>query len=267
MRSILNICSSLWRYRGFIAAITSRELRGRYTGSLLGPLWLLLQPLMLVAVYTVVFSQLLQARLPQHSSPFAYSIYLCAGLLPWGFLVEIVQRSKGLFIEHANLIKKSSFPRLILFAPVLLVAGFNFAVIFAIYLVFLIAIGAFPGIVLLGAVPLVAILALLGCTVGLALAVVNVFFRDIDQMVDIVLQLLFWGTPIVYSATILPKSLQALEVWNPVYAPIVEMQGLFLSQRWPDFGTLVFPALLVLVTLVLALAIYRRMYPALLDEL
>lgn len=267
MRSLVNISTNLWRYRGFIAAITSRELRGRYTGSLLGPLWLLLQPLMLVVVYTVVFSQIMQARLPQHSSQFAYSIYLCAGLLPWGFLVEIVQRSKGLFIEHANLIKKSSFPRLILFAPVLLVAGFNFAVIFVIYLVFLIVIGAFPGIVLLGAIPLVALLALLGCTVGLALAVVNVFFRDVGQMVDIVLQLMFWGTPIVYSVSILPKSIQSLESWNPVYAPIVQMQELFLSQRWPDFATLVFPALLVVVMLVVALSIYRRMYAALLDEL
>src|SRR3546814_999156 len=110
---------ALWSYRGFILGSVKREFQSKYRNSLLGAAWTVLNPLAMILVYTVIFSQIMRAKLPGIDSTFAYSIYLCAGLLTWGLFAEIVGRSQNVFLEHANLLKKLSFPRLCL--PVTLV--------------------------------------------------------------------------------------------------------------------------------------------------
>src|SRR5690606_2602570 len=135
---IRNMLLATWRFRGLVRAISERDLRARYTGSLLGPLWLILQPLAMILIYTLVFSQVMQARLPGvQATPFAYSLFVCAGLIAWGLFVEIAQRTKNVFLEHANLIKKVHFPKLVLLVPVVVVALFNFAVLSLLFFVFL----------------------------------------------------------------------------------------------------------------------------------
>ncbi len=131
------------RYRGLIYAITVRDLKSRYIGSTLGPLWLLLPPIFMVFIYTVIFSQIMRARIPGVEHQYAYSVYLCAGLITWNLMLELVQRSKGLFIEHANIIKKSNFPKFILFVPVLAVALLNSCILLMLVLGFMLLSG-FP---------------------------------------------------------------------------------------------------------------------------
>ena len=122
---------SLWNYRGFIIGSVRREFESKYRKSVLGATWTIVNPLAMIIVYTIIFSQLMKARLPGVDTPFAYSIYLCAGSLTWGLFIEIVSRGQNIFIENANLLKKISFPRLIL--PVILVlnACINFLIIFS----------------------------------------------------------------------------------------------------------------------------------------
>jgi hypothetical protein len=103
---------SIWSYRGFISGSVKREFQSRYRNSLLGAAWTVLNPLAMIVVYTIIFSQVMKARLPGADNGFAYSIYLCAGVLTWGLFAEIVSRVQNVFLEHANLIKKINFPRL-----------------------------------------------------------------------------------------------------------------------------------------------------------
>ena len=128
---------SAWMYRGFILGSVQREFQTRYQNSLLGALWTVLNPLAMILVYTVVFSQLMQARLPGVANGLAYGIYLCAGILTWGLFAEIIGRCQSVFLEHANLLKKLSFPRICLPLVVVLNALVNFAIIFALFLGFL----------------------------------------------------------------------------------------------------------------------------------
>ena len=118
----MNMLRALWAYRGFISGSVKREFQSKYRNSLLGAAWTVINPLAMIVVYTVIFSQVMKARLPGVDSAFAYSIYLCAGLLTWGFFAEIVGRAQNVFIEHANLMKKLSFPRMTL--PIIVVLGF-----------------------------------------------------------------------------------------------------------------------------------------------
>ena len=132
-------------YRGFIYGSVKREFQLKYRNSLLGAVWTVLNPLAMIVVYTVIFAQVMGARLPGIDSAFAYSIYLCAGILTWGLFVEIVGRGQNVFLENANLIKKQSFPRICLPIIIVLSAMVNFAIIFALFTLFLVLSGHFPG--------------------------------------------------------------------------------------------------------------------------
>lgn len=263
----MNSLIAIWRFRGLARAITERELRTRYTGSSLGPLWLVLQPLAMVLVYTLVFSQLMRARLPGIDSSFAYSVYLLTGVISWNLFLEIIQKSKNLFVEHGNLIKKVSFPRLVLYVPVVAVSAFNFAIMSVLFLIFTIAVGMFPGKLILAAAPALALLVVFALAVGVLLSSLQVFFRDIGQVIDILLQLLFWATPIIYPASILPESVQRAIEWNPLVPVFRNLQTIFLEHRLPEFGTLLYPLAFAAGFGLLAVYAYRRLYGAILDEL
>src|SRR6185369_12549947 len=112
---------AVWQYRGFVSGMVAREIQARYLQSLFGSAWALLNPAAMIAIYTVIFAQVMQARLPGLDDRFAYSIYLCAGILPWMYLTEVLTRSLTVFIDNAALLKKVSFPRITL--PVILLLG------------------------------------------------------------------------------------------------------------------------------------------------
>jgi len=268
MNMMQNMLLGTWRFRGLVRAISERDLRARYTGSFLGPMWLILQPLSMILVYTLVFSQVMHARLPgEHSSAFAYSLFICPGLISWGLFTEITQRTKGVFLEHANLIKKVQFPKLVLLVPVAVVALFNFVVLSLLFFAFLLLVDAWPGWSVLWAVPSVVALVLLAMAAGLLAGVLNVFVRDVGQVVDISLQLLFWGTPIVYPIAILSDWMKSVLSWNPIVGPITNLQELFLNGTVPTWGSLLYPVLVALALAVAAVVCYRRLFSEMLDYL
>src|SRR5690606_37407303 len=112
--SMSALVRSIWAYRFFILGSVKREVQAKYRTSMLGAAWTVLHPLAMIIVYTVIFSQVMRAKLPGMDGNFAYSIYLCAGLLTWGLCAEIVGRGQIVFIENANLLKKLNFPRICL---------------------------------------------------------------------------------------------------------------------------------------------------------
>lgn len=257
----------LWAYRGFILASVRREFMIRYRSSVLGSLWSFLNPLAMIVVYTVIFSQIMHARLPGVESNLAYSIYLCAGILTWGLHSEILSRSVTVFLEHANMIKKLSFPKISLPAIVLLNALINFSIIFGIFLVFLVLAGALPGLPLL-ALPLLLLLQIsFAVSLGLILGLLNVFFRDVGQVVGIVLQFWFWLTPIVYPLSIVPESLQSWIWLNPMTALVTAYQGVLVFDRWPEWSTLQPLLIITLICVVVGLQMFRKRSPEMVDEL
>jgi len=259
---------ALWTYRGFVLGSVKREFQLKYRNSLLGAAWTVLNPLAMIVVYTVIFAEVMKARLPGIDTTFAYSIYLCAGVLTWGLFSEIVGRAQNIFLEHANLIKKLAFPRMTLPVIVILSAGFNFAIIFSLFLVFLVLTGNFPGWSLLAMVPVLAIQIAFSVGLGITLGVLNVFFRDVGQFFGIFLQFWFWLTPIVYPASVLPESLQrVLPSWNPMAPIIAAYQGIFVSGQGPQWSTLAFPGVVALVLCVFGLRLFRRRAGEMVDEL
>jgi lipopolysaccharide transport system permease protein len=207
---MINLFKLTWSYRGYIASSVKREFQIRYRNSLLGAAWNVLNPLSMVVIYTVIFSQVMRARLPGVDGAFDYSIYLCAGVITWGLFSEIISRGQNVFLENANLIKKLNFPRLCLPVIVVFNAWLNFLIIFLLFLVFLIFVNRLPGLPLLAIIPLLAIQTLLGIGIGITVGVLNVFFRDVGHLVGIVLQFWFWLTPVIYPLAALPEWARSL---------------------------------------------------------
>lgn len=264
--SVFSLLKDVLRFRGLIFAITLREIKSRYAGSTFGALWLVVPPIFMVFIYTIIFSRLMQARMPGIEHQYAYSIYLCAGLITWNLLLELVQRGKGVFLEHANLIKKSSFPKFILFIPVIATAALNSLILLVLVLSFMLVSGypIVPSILVL--VPVLAITVLLGIAIGALLATLNVFFRDIGQLSDVFFQALFWATPIVYPLSILSERVQALLSWNPVFPLVLTAQRALLGEA-VGLQSLTYPLVFGLIVFLLAVLLYKRSYNDLLDQI
>jgi len=258
---------TLWAYRGFIQGSVKRELQSKYRNSLLGGAWMVLNPLSMIIVYTVVFSQVMRARLPGVESNFAFSIYLCAGILTWGLFAEISGRAQNTFIENANLLKKLNFPRLCL--PVIVVANalINFVIVFGLFTIFLIITGNFPGLPFLGLIPVILLLVLFGIGLGITLGILNVFFRDVGQFYGIALTFWFWLTPIVYPRSILPEFAQFWMDFNPMAAIVGAFQLVLTQGQWPNWINL-WPILLLSCALcLLGLTLFRKHAGDMVDEL
>ena len=192
--------AELWTYRELVANLVDRDLKVRYKNSALGFLWSLLNPLLLMLVFTVVFT----VMLPNWSIPRFPAFVLCA-LLPWNFFTSSVMGAMGSIVHNGNLVKKVYFPREIL--PISTVLS-NFAN-------FILALPVLFGLLLWFRVPLTIWLAYLpiimatqlAFTIGIAfiLATMNVFYRDTAVIMEVILQAWFFVTPVFYPVEVLPE--------------------------------------------------------------
>jgi lipopolysaccharide transport system permease protein len=256
-----------WRYRYFILSSIKTELRLKFIRSRLGALWMILNPLTQVLMFAFVLSAVLSAKLPGIANRYAYAIYLMSGILGWSLFIEIINRCLTLFIDNGNILKKLVFPRI---ALPLIVSGsalVNNALLFLAILLIFGVLGHLPGSALIWLPVLMVINVALALGLGLALGVLNVFMRDIGQIVPVVLQFLFWLTPIVYMADIIPKQYRAWMILNPLIPIITGYQNALLYNRTPDWAGLGAVALVAAGLLAFALVLFRRASPELVDQL
>lgn len=267
MKGGVTILSSLWSYRGFILAMVKRDFQSKYLNSVFGFLWSIFNPLAIILVYTFIFSQIMSTKLPNSNNSLSYSVYLCAGLLPWQFFSETIIRMQNIFIEQGSIMKKVKFPRSSLPIYILLSSSTNFIIIFALYLVFLAINGLLPGLVLFAIFPLLAIQQLFALSIGIITSSLNVFIRDIGQAVGIIMQFWVWFTPIVYSTGIIPVKYHAIFKWNPMVSVIQGYQSIFLYHLWPDWSSL-FPIVIATCFLLfLGYITFKKLEKEMVDEL
>jgi lipopolysaccharide transport system permease protein len=256
-----------WDFRGFILASVKREFVSRYLGTQLGFFWAIAQPLAMIVIYTVVFSGIMKPALAGYDSAFAYSIYLCAGIVVWQLFSDLLNRSVGVFVRNAGLLKKVNLPKLALPVVVAISGLANFAILLALFLAFLLSVGAFPSAAVLALVPVVVLVVGFAIGLGVLLGTINVFYRDVEQTTTMVLQFWFWLTPIVYPGRTLPPILADLLAWNPLWPIVRFTQTIFLEDHVPAWSTLAYPALAAGMLLVLAMYAFRKLSGEIVDEL
>lgn len=258
---------SIWRFRHFIQSSIKAEFLGRFARSKLGALWMILNPLAQAAIFAIVLSEILAAKLPHVESKSAYAIYLMAGTAAWGLFAEIVTRCTTVFIDYANTLKKISFPRLCL--P-LIVGGSallnHLLLLGSIFIIFLM-LGHMPSLAWFSLLPGIALIMLFAFGLGILLGLLNVFSRDVGQVITIVLQLWFWLTPVVYTKESLPKQFAPILELNPMAKIIQIYQDALLFGRFPDWSALLFPTLIAITIFLFSFWIFRRASPDLVDAL
>lgn len=209
-----------------LSALTSRDLKLRYQGSFFGWAWSLARPLSLGIILTFALGKVLGTGVT--------AVFLLIGLFPWFWFQGAVQGSTTTFVGNGGLLKKVRFPRAVL--PLSVVMGNTLQFLFALPVMagFLIWSGHDPTWVWLPGIPLLFVLQL-ALTAGLALFVasVTVFFRDLEHITEVLLNLLFYATPIIYAADRIPSSYRWI-VWVNPLAPIIEgWHSVLLDGEWP----------------------------------
>jgi len=197
----------LYRYRELLRNLVLRDLKVRYKNSVLGVLWSLLNPLLMTLVFTVVFTLMI----PNSSLP-NYPVFFMSGFLPWSFFAAAVNGATGCIVANANLIKKVYFPREILpIAEVLSnLVNFLLALLVLFGLLFAFNVRLTPALLMLPLIILTQMVFVAG--VALLLSAANVFYRDTQHIMQVVLQAWFFLTPIFYSIDILPKNAHILGI-------------------------------------------------------
>lgn len=264
---MLSLMAPVWRYRGFIISSIANDLKLRVARSRLGSLWIVLQPLAQALVYAIVLSNVLAAKIQGIENKYSFAIYLLSGMLCWSIFAEILQRSLTVFIDNAALLKKMQFPRICL--PVIVVGSalVNNLVLLAVVMIIVPVLGIVPSVSLLWIPALLMCTIALASGIGLLLGTLNVFSRDVGQVVAVILQFWFWLTPIAYPASIVPNGFERVLAANPVTALVKAYHAVILYGQAPDLRSLMFPILFSLVVLVLSLVVFRRASPEMVDAL
>lgn len=258
---------SIWQYRYFILSSIRGELKGRFARSYLGGFWFILHPLAQSLIFSIVLAEVMRARIPNMDSSAAYPIYLLSGMAAWGLFAEILNRSMTIFIEQASALKKIAFPRLCL--PVIVWGGAiinHLLLLLAIAVIFLFF-GHYPGMAWIYVPIGIALISALAFGLGVFLGVLNVFVRDVGQVMMVVMQLWFWLTPIVYVKNIVPESVHPLIDLNPMTGLVAIYQDALLLNQAPDFADLIPSVIVAAVAVIASFVLFRRASPELVDAL
>jgi ABC-type polysaccharide/polyol phosphate export permease len=248
---------ALWARRELVLTLARRDVRARYQQSILGIYWTAINPLATAAVYTVVFAFI--ARVPVGTTP--YAVFVLSGLVPWSFFANALGNATNSLVGMAGLLTKVAFPREILPLAAILGRLIDLAASLGVLLLVMAWFGLPPRwTLLLLPIPLAIELAfLLG--LGLLLAAANLFYRDVGQLLTVLLSLWIFLTPVVYPLDLVPASLRPWIALNPLTPVVVATRTLIVEGQLPDPGPLAGSAAISFVFLVGGYALFKWLEP------
>lgn len=257
----VTMMADLVRHRSLVLALLVRELKVRYRGSILGFVWTFLNPLLLMAVYALVFRYYMRIAVPN------YALFLLAGLLPWTWFASSLADGTNAIVGGSSLVTKSLFPTEILPAVVVLSNMVNFALSIPLLAFAGWAYGvSFSPLAWLCLVPVMALQCVFTLGLVLSLSALNVHYRDVQHVVANLLLLWFFLTPIVYPASQVPDRLHPVLWMNPVALFTEIYRDIFVTPTWPDVREFGLMAIYALASVLVGAKIfdgYRDTFPEL----
>ena len=253
----------LIRYREAIWTLVVRDLKVRYSNSVLGVLWSLFSPLLMMLVFTVVFTFFMPSQIGK------YPVYILAGLLPWNFFTGSIIGAMVSIVQNGPLISRVYFPRDILPIAVVLSNLVNFllalTLLFALMLLYRVPIG----FSLLGLPLVILVQCFFNLGVGLFLAALNVHFRDTQAIMDVLILAWFFVTPIIYPIDLIqnPTLRLLVQIVNPMAALVVSYREVLYAGQWPDPRLLLMTSTEVLILLGLGYWFFHKNSPSFVEQL
>lgn len=252
-------------YRYLLYLLVWREVKTRYKQSFLGTVWILLQPLSTMIIYSIFFGYI--ARFPSEGVP--YPVYILAGITCWQFFTRSVMGVSTSIADQQSLLSKVYFPRILAPTAALVGAMVDFIVLFALLIGMMLAFGLLPSVNMMVAFGFVLLLGLLAFAVGLVLTVLDALYRDVRHGLSVMLQVWYFASPIIYPAKLVPEQFRPYYFLNPA-SPLI--QGF----RWSLLGGDVTPpplwsiglsVIVSLVILVFGFFLFSRLERTIIDHL
>ena len=257
----MNVFKNLYQYRELLKTNVHKEIRGKYKGSFLGVLWSFLNPLLMVAVYAIVFPYIMRTNSIDN-----YLIFLIVGVIPWNYFTTVITSGSNCVWLNGGIIKKVYFPREILPISVVAAGLINFLISCAIILLFLI----FGGIGLSFQLLWLPLIALIQSAFSLGLlfilSAINVYVRDVEYVVSFILNLLFYATPILYTASMFPEKIRWVLYLNPMTHLIDAYRSIFYYQTMPQISSLLYILGLSVLVLIFGYFVFRKLEKGFAEE-
>ena len=251
----------LYQYRELLKTSVHKEIRGKYKGSFLGILWSFLNPLLMVLVYAIVFPYIMRIQ-QEH-----YLVFLITGIIPWVFFTSVVTSGCNCVWTNGGIIKKVYFPREILPISVVLASLINFLISVIIILIFAIfgGIGISKYLLLL---PLIALIqSCLSLGFLLILSAINVYVRDIEYIVQFIVNLVFYATPILYTSDMFPQNFRMILYLNPMAHIIDAYRAIFYYKTMPNLYSLSSIGIVSIIILIMGYLIFKKLEKGFAEEL
>lgn len=242
-----------------------RDFKERYVGTGLGQFWYIVSPLVMIFIYTVIFSDFMKMKMNIIDNSYAYSIYLIPGLLAWTAFSTIIMRLNTSFFEKAGLIKKINVPMYTFQIAILLTETFTFVISIILGLGFLFLVHQPITWTFLWLIPIMFIQSIFALGLGVLFSLFTPFFKDMKEIVPIIIQLWFWMTPIIYMKSMLANKYPLLLVYNPFYYFAEIYQNIFVYSKAPTMHSLLIITIESVATLILAGYLYKKMVPTIKD--
>jgi len=240
-------------YKDLIIELTKKDIKVRYKNSYLGYFWSLANPLFLALIFYFIFKVVTKVQMKD------YTLFLISGLFVWQWINNSIMVSTNLYIANASLIKKVNFPRNFLAVSLVLSEGFNFLISIPVIIGFMLYYHHYPSIKWLIYIPIVLIITgIMIYSLSLLVATINLFFRDMERLVGLLLTFLFYMTPIIYPVSMIPQKYKFVLYLNPFAPFILTWQELFLHNRL-DLKYLFISFIYALVALIVSTFIFNKL--------
>lgn len=256
----MKLVQDLKIYREFLKSNVKKDIRGKYKGSFLGILWSFINPLLSVLVYAIVFPYIMRIKIEN------YLIYLITGIIPWTFFTSSINMGIISILSNADIIKKVYFPRIILPISTVTSCLVNFLISCIIILIFCIGSGLGISINLLW-LPLIAIIQyimLLGFT--FILSAIEMYMRDIEHIVNFILSMTFYVTPILYTPDIFPKNLSWVLKLNPMAYLVNSYRNIFFYKNMPNIKELGIVSIFSIILFLIGYIIFEKLQKGFAEE-
>lgn len=251
----------IWQYRELLYFLVWRDVKVRYKQTVIGAMWAILQPLITMVIFTVIFGKF--AKMPSDNLP--YPVFAYTALLPWTYFAQALGKSGASLVSDANLITKVYFPRLMMPLAATLAPVVDFSLSFII----LLGLMAWYGIMVtwwIFILPLFMILAFItALAVGLWLAPINVRYRDVAYTLPFLTQIWMYASPVVYPVSIVPEGWRLFYSLNPMVGVIEGFRWVLLGKESPDLAVIMVSGSVVLIMLLFGIIFFKRMEPKFAD--
>ena len=256
----MKLVKDLFNYSEFLKSNVKKDIRGKYKGSFLGVLWSFINPLLSVLVYAIVFPYIMRIKVEN------YLIYLITGIIPWTFFTSAINTGIISILSNADIIKKVFFPRIILPISSVTSALVNFFISCIIILVFCIfgGVGISASLLWLPLVALIQYVMLLGFT--FILSAIEMYMRDIEHIVNFVLAMAFYATPILYTPDIFPDNLSWILKINPMAYLVNAYRDIFLYNQNPSLYGLIIVGVFSVGIFIIGYIVFERLQKGFAEE-